>query len=95
MVDHLLGRHLRAGQGVTAILMELGGGHVEGEGDLAAGVVAGGLDGLEDHVENGPVVREVGGEAAFVANVRRQPLTGKHSLEGVVDLDTGAEGFSV
>ena len=49
-------------------------------------VEAGRLDGLGDQVERGAVARQVGGEAALVAEAGGQALLLQHRLERVVDL---------
>ena len=91
VVDHLGGGLGATLEGVAALVVELGGGDVEREGDLLAGGVAGLLDGLEDQVERGAVARQVRGEAALVAEAGRQALLLEHALERVVDLGAPAQ----
>ncbi|CAM5741901.1 hypothetical protein SALBM311S_06812 [Streptomyces alboniger] len=81
------GGALLALEGVDAVLVELGGGDVEREGNLLAGGVAGFFDRLEDEVE-GPSRFEprVRGEAALVAEAGGQGRGPWVLLEGVVDL---------
>ena len=76
---------------VGAVLEELGGRDVEGEGDVLAGHVAGDLDGLDDEVERRAVAGQVGGEAALVAEAGGQALRLQQALEGVVGLDAPAQ----
>ena len=59
---------------VLAVLEELGRRDVEGEGDVLAGREAGGLDRLDDEVEGRAVARQVGGEAALVAEAGGEAL---------------------
>ena len=87
----------RAGLGgelVGAVLVDLAGGGVEGDGDLWTGLVAGGGDGLEDEFDGGLVAGKRGGEAAFVAEAGGEAAVGEDAGEGVVDLDDGADRFA-
>ncbi len=67
-------------------VVELGRGRVHGDPDLLARLVAGLFDRGEDHVDRGGVVRQIGREAAFVADGRAEPLVVQHLLEMVEDL---------
>ena len=74
VADHL-GRRQRAvlaGQHVGAVLVELGRRRVEGDGHLLAGREAGLLDGLHQQLAGLLVGRQVGREAALVADRGRQ-----------------------
>ena len=82
MVDVLLGE------------VELGGGGVEGDVDVLAGAVAGLLDGLEDAHDGFLVAAEVGGEAAFVADVGGHAFALENGAEVVEDLGAHAEGLA-
>ena len=69
--DQVVGREARRGprrEVVGAVLVELGRGGVQREGDLLAGLVAGLLDGLDDELESRPVRLRFGREAALVAD---------------------------
>ena len=83
---HLLGGLLLALEGVLLLVVELAGRDVERERDVLAELEAGRLDGLGDQVERGAVARQVGGEAALVADAGGQALLLQHRLERVVDL---------
>lgn len=85
---HLGGRPLLALEGVAAVGVELGGGHVERERDVAAGSEAGLADRLEDEVERRAVAGQLGGEAALVAEPGVQALGLQHRLQRVVGLGT-------
>ncbi len=58
---------------------------------VLAGLVAGGVDGLHDHLDGLLVAAEVGGEAALVADGRAEVLLLQHGLETVVDLGADAQ----
>lgn len=94
VVDHLGGGLLAALEGVgpaVGLVVELAGRHVEREGDLLTGGVAGLLDRLEDEVERGAVALEVGREPTLVAETRGQALLLEDGLERVVDLGAPAQ----
>ena len=57
---------------VDAVAVDLGDGGVEGDRDLLARHAAGALDGLDEQLHRFLVRREVGREAALVADRRRQ-----------------------
>src|SRR5579872_1537627 len=87
-----LGRgHLRLGlrealAPVAAVLPELGGGAVEGERDLVAGLPPRLLDRLEEELEDGVVVLGARREAALVAHARREAFPFQDLLQVVEDL---------
>ena len=60
---------------------------------VVAGLVAGGVDGLHDHLDGLFVRGEVGREAALVADRGGQALGLEHRLEAVVDLGAHAQGL--
>ena len=100
-VDHLLaGEDLVGGRLpelvalLVALVEELGAGAVERDGDVlvAAGRVAGLVDGVEDELDRLLVV-EVGGEAAFVADVGVVAGLLEHALELVEDLGDHADAL--
>jgi len=93
VADHLLGGLLRTLELVGPVLVELGSGDVESQGDLLAGFVAGLLDGLDDQVEGLTVGVEVRGEPALVAQAGGQATVVQHLLEGVVDAGTHLDGL--
>ena len=74
---------------VDALGEELGGGAVEREEDVLAGLEAGGLDALHDEVEGFGGRAQVRGEAALVADGGVVAGLGEALLQGVEDL--GAE----
>ena len=84
-----LGEDVLLGFGVE----ELAGGDIEGDEDILAGLVAGGLDGLDEDFEGGGVAGEGGGESAFVADGGGQALALEDLLEGVEDLGAHAQAF--
>ena len=59
--------------------------------DLLARLVAGLLDRFENQIDRGGVVRQIGREAAFVADGRVELLVVQHLLEVVEDLAAAAE----
>ena len=67
------------------------GGHVEGERDLLARLVAGGGDRLEDHLDAFLVRLDVGREAALVADRRGVALLLERALERVEGLGARAQ----
>ena len=76
-----------AGQVVLARLVDLAGRGVEGQPDLLAGLVSGGLDGAEDELAGFLVaLPQDRGESAFVADRRGVPLFLEDALEGLEDL---------
>ncbi len=75
--------------------MKLGGGDVEGEGDLVARRVARPFDRLDQQLEGRLVVGKVGGKPALVADIGGQALVAQDSLQRVVDLDPGAQRLRV
>ena len=94
----VVGAHLGGAEGlafelVGAVLEELGGGNVQGEGDVLARGVAGVPDGFLDEVQGCAVGRQVRREAAFVAQAGGQALGLQDGLERVVDLDAPAQAF--
>ena len=97
VVDHLH-RGQRAALAGEAIDLGLGvpelrGGAVEGEAEVAAGLVAGCDDGLDDDGERSLVALQVGGEATLVTHAGRKAAGLEHLLERVEDLGAGAEPF--
>ena len=58
------------------------------------GFVAGLADGLDDHVERLGIALQIGGEAAFVADVRGELLGLEHLLEVVKHLAAAADGVA-
>jgi hypothetical protein len=92
----VVGAHLGGAQGlalelVGTVLEELGGGDVQGQGDVLARGVAGVLDGFLDQVQGSTVGRQVRGEAALVAEAGGEALLLEHGLEVVVNLDAPAQ----
>ena len=88
---HLLGGLRLALEEVGAVLVELGRRDVERERDVAARGEARLADRLDDEVERGPVVLEVGREAALVAHAGGQAALLEHRLERVVRLGPPAQ----
>ena len=68
------------------LLAELAGRHVERQREVGAELEAGLLDRLGDQVERRAVARQLGGEAALVADAGGEALLLQHRLERVVDL---------
>ncbi len=85
----LAGQRIGAGSGVV----DLGGGDVEGDGQLLTGHVAGGLDGLHENPHAVLVRAQVGGEAALVAHRGGQAPVGQQPGQGVVGLDPPAQSL--
>ena len=78
---------------VGAVLEDLAGGRVEGDEDVLAGLVAGGLDARDEQLERGLVGGEVGREAALVADRGGQALRLQVALERVEDLGADAQAL--
>ncbi len=96
--DHLLGRArglVRFLEDVflAGLVVELAGGGIERDGDLLAGLVAGGGDGFEDAFERLFVGFQVGREAAFVADGGRVAVLLQHRFQIVEDFDAPAQRF--
>ena len=67
-------------EGVGAVaVVELGGGDVQGEEDLLAGLVAGVFDGLQDGFDGVLDAVQLGGEPAFVADGGAQAALLQHA----------------
>ena len=79
---------------VLAILIEFGGGNVESESNVLAGLQAGLLDGLNDQVEGFLGGADGGSEAALVTQAGGQALGLHHGLQGVVHLGAQAKSLS-
>ena len=94
VLDHLGARLGRALEVVLAVGVELGGGDVQGQGDVLAGLVASSLDGLADEVEGGGIAGQVRGEAALVTQTGGQALVLEDLLECVVDGSAHAVGLT-
>ncbi len=75
-----------AGQVVPAVAVELAGSGVDGDGDLVARGPPGRLDGLDQHPHGLLVGGQVRGEAALVADGRRQTPLVQHRLQPVIGL---------
>ena len=78
---------------VGAVGVELARGRVHGDGDIAVGLVARGVDAGEQGLERGLVGVEVGGEAALVAHGGAQPALAQRPLERVEDLGPHAQAL--
>ncbi len=78
---------------VGAVLEDLAGRRVEGDEDVGAGLVAGGLDPREHGLQRRLVGLEVGGEAALVADRGREALRGEALLQRVEDLGADAQAL--
>jgi hypothetical protein len=93
--DHLL-RGLRgplALEHIAAVLVDLGSGRVQGDGDVLARAVAGLLDTGEHELDGLAVARQVGRKAALVADGRGEPLRLEDRLELLEDFGPPAKGF--
>ncbi|CDB22339.1 putative uncharacterized protein [Bifidobacterium bifidum CAG:234] len=97
VVEHVGGVTLFTVEAVLAglLVVELGGGDIQADADLLARLVAGGGDGVHDVLEGVLVGLHLRGEAAFVAEAGVQAFLLQDVLEGVVDLDAGAQGLAV
>ena len=81
---------LAAFEVVLAVLVELGGCDVKGEGDILAGFVASLLNGLHDEIQCFLGGANGGSETALVTQAGRQALFLDNALQSVVDLGTDA-----
>ena len=95
IIHHLRRVQLAAFEVVLPLPMELGGGHVEGKGDLLADPIPGHIDGLHEQFQRSLIGGQIGGESPFIADVGPETTPGDHLLEGVVDLDPGAKRLGV
>jgi len=77
------------------LVVELGRGHVEGDADLLARLIAGGGDGVHDVVQGVLVGLHLRCEAALVAEAGSQAFLLQDVLQGVVDLDACAQSLAV
>ncbi len=80
-----------AGQHVLAVLVELAGGAVQGQGDVLAGLVARLVDGFHDRFQGRLVAGQVRGEAALVTDGGVQAAGLEHALQGVEHLGAVAD----
>jgi hypothetical protein len=80
---------------VCAVLEDLAGGRIEGDGHVVAGAVARSLDSSHQHLERCLVGGEVRREAALVAHCRGEPAVVECALERVEDLHAGAQPLRV
>jgi len=69
----------------------MGAGRIESQRDLAAGGVPGALDGLEDQLDGVLIRRQVGREAALVADAGAEAARMQHRAQGVKDLGPDAQ----
>ena len=74
-------------------IVELARGGIDGDGNLLAGLVAGGGDGFEDALEGFFVGFEIGREAAFVADGGGVAVLFQHGFQIVEDFDAPAQGL--
>ncbi len=96
-VGPLFGAELDAAfafQHVHAVLVELAGSAVQSQGDLVAGRVAGGFNGLQDQLNGCFVVFNAGRKAAFVAHGGAHALVVDDFLERVEHFSAPAHGFA-
>ncbi|EDT89704.1 hypothetical protein BIFLAC_02337 [Bifidobacterium animalis subsp. lactis HN019] len=96
-VEHVLGITVLTIEVVLAglLVVELGGGDIEGDADLLARLIAGGGDGVHDVLEGILVGLHLRSEAALIAETGGQTLLLQHVLEGVVHLDAGLQSLGV
>ncbi|BAC17851.1 conserved hypothetical protein [Corynebacterium efficiens YS-314] len=92
-VRHLLGGVLATLEVVFAVLEELGGSNIQGQGDVLARLEAGLLDGLDDEVQGCTGGLDGRGEAALIAQTGGQALLVDDLLQCVVDLRACAQGL--
>ena len=94
-VDHAGGVERLALDRVGAALgvVHLGGGAVEGDGDLFTRLVAGIGDRGEDHLQRFGAGADVRGEAPLVTDGRGKLFVLEHLLERVKGLDAGSQGL--
>ena len=92
-LGHLLGGVLAAFEVVLAVLVELGGSDVEGQGNVLAWLEAGLLDGLNDDVERSAGGIDGRSKAALIAQTGGQALVLQDGLQGVVYASTDAESL--
>mmetsp|Transcript_81542 Transcript_81542/g.226847 ORF Transcript_81542/g.226847 Transcript_81542/m.226847 type:complete len:508 (+) Transcript_81542:825-2348(+) len=79
---------------VFAVLVELAGGAVQGQGDLLSGGVAGLVDGLQDQLDRGLVALDAGREAALVTDGGGDVLVVQDLLQRMEDLGAPAQGLA-
>ena len=94
LVDHFSAAVLTSPEGITAVFEKLSTGHIQGQGYLIAGAVAGFFNRLDQQVTGGGVIGQIRSEAPFVAYGGGEPLILEQSFEGVEHLSTPAQGFA-
>ena len=77
----------------AGLVVELARCGIERDGDVFAGLVAGGRDGFENDLDGFVVRFQVGREAAFVADRRGVAALVQHRLQAMEDFDAHAQGF--
>ena len=97
-VHQLLLGQLLAGLGLDIALLllvpPLGGGGVDGDLEVLAGLVARGLDGLDNDLQGVLILLQIGGVAALVAHTGSgSAVLLQHSLQGVKHFGTAAQGL--
>ena len=98
-IDHLLAGHglFGLGQVIAAglLVVPLGGGGVNGDHKVLAGLVAGLFDGPDDDLQSVLVLLQVGGVAALVAHTGGGGAVFlQHGLQGVEHLGAAAQGLA-
>ena len=78
---------------VAALAVELAARGIERDRHIGAGLVAGGLDARDEHLQRLLVGVQVGREAALVAHGRAQSALAQGALEGVEDLGAHAQAL--
>ena len=90
LIHHLGAAVTAAIEGIAAIFEEFGAGHIQGQGDLIAGPIAGLFDRLHQQVA-GRVVAQVWRETALIAHGGAHAPLLQQALEGVEHLRTHAQ----
>ena len=94
LVDHFGAGVAAAAEGVAAILVKLRAGHIQGQGNLVAGAVAGLFDGLDQQFASGVVAGQIRRKSALIADGGGEALGREQALEGVEYLGAHAQGLA-
>ena len=79
---------------VFAVLVELGGGAVQADGDLLTRGVACGGNGIENHLDRGFMAGHIRGKAAFIAYGNAHAFVVNDFLERMKHFRAIAQGFA-
>ena len=94
LIHHFGAAVVAAAKAIAAVFVELGAGHIKGQGNLLTRFVAGFLNGANQQVAGGIVAIKVWGKTAFITHGGGKALFVQQTLEGVEHFGTPAQGFA-